>query len=190
MNAVIDESGWHRGARALPSDNYNARPDGCVPGLVVVHNISLPPGRFATGSIEALFCNHLDCSADPSFAGLEELRVSAHFLIDRAGGLTQFVSCNDRAWHAGVSAFAGRANCNDFSIGIELEGTDTTPFEAAQYDALSELLRVLRSRYATLRQAPIVGHSDIAPGRKTDPGPAFSWQRLRAALRAVDQPLR
>jgi AmpD protein len=186
MHTIIDSSGWHSEARVLPSDNFDARPVSCAPELIVVHNISLPPGCFATGAIEALFCNRLDCSTHPFYADLEGLRVSAHFLIDRRGALTQFVSCDDRAWHAGVSRFAGRSNCNDFSVGIELEGTDSEAYEPAQYERLARLIRELRSRYATLGPAAVVGHSDIAPGRKTDPGPAFSWQRLRALLRSVD----
>ena len=183
MAFLIDGEGWHRDARRTPSPNFDERPAGCEPELLVVHNISLPPGRFGTGAIEALFCNELDCSADDYYAGLEGLRVSAHFLIDREGRLTQFVSCDGRAWHAGVSSWAGRSNCNDFSLGVELEGTDTKAYEAEQYAALVELVAALRQRYPSLGPASIVGHSDIAPGRKTDPGPAFSWSRLREKLR-------
>jgi len=148
-----------------------------------VHNISLPPGCFGTGNVEALFCNSLDCSREPAFAELEGLEVSAHFFIDRNGALTQFVSCLDRAWHAGVSSWSGRANCNDFSIGIELEGTDTLPYESVQYEVLSELVVELRQRLPALAPGAIVGHSDIAPGRKTDPGRAFDWATLRGLLR-------
>lgn len=152
--------------------------------MLVVHNISLPPGCFGSGDVEALFCNTLDCSKDPVFAELDGLKVSAHFLIERQGGLTQFVSCHDRAWHAGVSSWAGRDNCNDFSIGIELEGTDSNPYEAVQYRELSALIARLRLLLPGLASGPVVGHSDIAPGRKTDPGPAFDWARLRSLLRA------
>jgi AmpD protein len=150
--------------------------------LLVIHNISLPPGCFGSGDIEALFCNALDCSSDPFYAELEGLEVSAHFLIDRDGELSQFVSVYERAWHAGVSSWAGRENCNDFSIGIELEGTDTLAFTGAQYLALSRLIRELWQVFPTLSRGGIVGHSDIAPGRKTDPGPAFEWVRLRRLL--------
>lgn len=154
-----------------------------------MHNISLPEGCFGTGNIEALFCNVLDCAKDPTFEELAELEVSAHFLIDRQGQVTQFVSCLDRAWHAGVSAWAGRLNCNDFSIGIELEGTDTQAYEHVQYQALSQLLGELRDCLRSLASGPIVGHSDIAPGRKTDPGAAFDWSLLRHLLaKHVDSP--
>ncbi|MEL7045286.1 MAG: 1,6-anhydro-N-acetylmuramyl-L-alanine amidase AmpD [Pseudomonadota bacterium] len=183
MADLIDGDGWHRGARRIDSPNFDDRPDGCEPELLVVHNISLPPGRFGTGAIEALFCNRLDCTAHEYYPRLEGLRVSAHFLIDRLGGLTQFVSCSCRAWHAGVSSWAGRSRCNDFSLGVELEGTDTQAYEDAQYEALVALVDALRRRYPSLNAASIVGHSDIAPGRKTDPGPGFSWSRLRSDLR-------
>ena len=176
-------NGWLERARHCPSPNYNARPSACLPEMLVVHNISLPPGCFDTGDIEALFCNTLDCSRDPAFAELEGLEVSAHFLIDRQGVLTQFVSCLDRAWHAGVSSWSGRENCNDFSIGIELEGTDSLSYESVQYEVLSQLIVELRSCIPTLAPGPIVGHSDIAPGRKTDPGGAFDWATLRRLLR-------
>lgn len=177
------DAGWLCAARACPSPNFDTRPAGAQVSLLVLHNISLPPGKFGTGHIEALFCNTLDCSLDPYFARLERLRVSAHFLIDRHGALTQFVSCDDRAWHAGVSNWAGRDNCNDFSIGVELEGQDRAPYEDGQYAALAALIRGLRRRYPRLTGGAIVGHSDIAPQRKTDPGPAFDWRRLRLGLR-------
>jgi AmpD protein len=183
MQAHIDDAGWHRDARRVPSPNFNARPAASEPSLLVVHCISLPPGCFGGRDIEALFCNRLDCSADPYYARLEGLRVSAHFLIDRAGQLTQFVSCLDRAWHAGASSWAGRSDCNDFSIGVELEGAERTPYEAVQYERLALLTRELRRTYPALAAGAVVAHSDIAPGRKTDPGPAFAWSRLRAALR-------
>lgn len=179
------ESGWYRAARRCPSPNFNARPTAEPPSLIVIHNISLPPGEFGSGDIPALFCNTLDCDRHPFYqAELRGLEVSAHFLIERSGALTQFVSCDDRAWHAGRSMFAARANCNDFSIGIELEGTDVLPYEPHQYHALADLIRVLREAYPGLGGGALVGHSDIARGRKTDPGPAFDWARLRDLLKS------
>ena len=183
MASAIDELGWHRAAHAVASPNCDVRPLDTTVSLIVVHNISLPPGEFGTGAIKALFCNALDTTAHPYFEALDGLRVSAHFLIDRRGDLTQFVSCEHRAWHAGRSSWAGRSKCNDLSVGIELEGTDTLPYECAQYDTLIRVIRDLRERYPSLRAGAIVGHSDIAPGRKTDPGPAFRWDRLRSDLR-------
>lgn len=177
-------NGWLEGARHCPSPNCNARPAPWAPDMLVVHNISLPPGRFGGDDVEALFCNTLDCSRDPSFDELRGLEVSAHFFINREGALTQFVSCHDRAWHAGVSAWGNRVNCNDFSIGIELEGTDHQAYEDRQYAVLSTLIGELRCRMPSLARGPIVGHSDIAPGRKTDPGEAFDWNRLRQGLRS------
>ncbi len=165
-------------ARWCPSPNCNERPAGCVPDLLVLHNISLPPGEFGNGCIEAFFCNALDTTSHPWFAHIDNVHVSAHFLVDRRGTVTQFVSCDQRAWHAGVSAYKGREACNDFSIGIELEGTDDTPYSDAQYATLCELVTALLRAYPTLSPENIAGHSDIAPGRKTDPGPAFDWQRF------------
>lgn len=178
----IDADGWLRPAAHVPSPNCNERPPGCDVELLVIHNISLPAGCFGGGNIEALFTNRLDCGAHAGFAELVGLEVSAHLLIDRDGAVTQFVSFDRRAWHAGRSRFEGRENCNDFSIGIELEGTDTLPYTAAQYDALVAVTKVLCGRYAALGTRRIVGHSDIAPERKTDPGPAFDWTRYRRAL--------
>lgn len=186
MHVANPWNGWLSSAKHCPSPNFNARPAGSVPEMVVVHNISLPVGCFGTGNIEALFCNALDCSKDPTFEELVGLEVSAHFLIDRQGQLTQFVSCLDRAWHAGVSAWAGRWDCNDFSIGVELEGTDTRSYEQIQYETLALLLGELRDRLPSLASGPIVGHSDIAPGRKTDPGTAFDWTLLRRLLAKRD----
>ena len=174
-------SGWCGDARHCPSPNFNARPQGEV-SLLVIHNISLPPGQFGTGRVQAFFQNRLSVDEHPYFAGIAALQVSAHFLIERDGCVTQFVSCNERAWHAGQSSFAGRDNCNDFSLGIELEGTDELPFTDAQYAALVELTLELQRAYPALTLERICGHSDIAPVRKTDPGPAFDWPRLRAAL--------
>jgi len=167
-------SGWCDDVRHCPSPNFNERPQGEV-SLLVLHNISLPPGQFGTGEVENLFLNRLDPQAHPYFAGIAGLRVSAHFLIERDGRLTQFVPCGARAWHAGVSCWNGRERCNDFSIGIELEGCDTRPFEPAQYERLAVLIVELERRYPI---EAVVGHSDIAPGRKTDPGPFFDWKRL------------
>jgi AmpD protein len=174
--------GWLEGARRLPSANANERPDGCAPELLVIHNISLPPGEFGGSYVERLFCNTLDCDSHPWFERLRELRVSAHLLIERDGALTQFVPFHRRAWHAGVSNFEGRNACNDFSIGIELEGTDQHPYTVAQYAVLTAVARCLMQEYPGISIRRIVGHADIAPGRKTDPGAAFDWDRFRCAL--------
>lgn len=174
-------SGWCDGIQHCPSPNFNQRPLGEV-SLLVIHNISLPPGQFGTGKVQAFFQNRLDADEHPYFASIASLQVSAHFFIERDGAVTQFVSCNERAWHAGVSRFAERENCNDFSLGIELEGTDDLPFTAVQYAALIELTRQLQAAYPAITLERICGHSDIAPGRKTDPGPVFDWQRVRMAL--------
>lgn len=176
------QNGWIQGVRCLPSPNFSARPSGTIIDLLVIHNISLPPGKFGGDHVDALFCNTLDCDADPYFDSLRELRVSAHFFISRTGIVTQYVSLADRAWHAGVSQWNGREQCNDFSIGIELEGTDTTPYDDAQYISLTGLTRILMRNYPAITVKRVVGHNDIAPGRKTDPGAAFDWQRFRAAL--------
>lgn len=176
-------SGWCHGIDHCPSPNFNARPAGEI-SLLVIHNISLPPAQFKTGKVQAFFQNRLDVTEHPYFEGIADLRVSAHFLIERDGEVTQFVSCAERAWHAGVSVFEGRETCNDFSIGIELEGTDEQPFTDAQYAALIDLTRQLQSAYPAITCARICGHSDIAPGRKTDPGPFFDWSRFKAALQA------
>lgn len=177
--------GWLKGARRVRSPNCDRRPRGTQLTLIVIHGISLPPGRFGGGWIDRLFLNELPADADPYFAAIRDRRVSAHVLIDRAGGLTQYVPFRRRAWHAGRSEHSGRAACNDFSVGIELEGCDDLPYEPAQYERLAQLIESLRHAYASLRGAPIVGHSDIAPGRKTDPGPAFDWNALNAALVAA-----
>lgn len=180
-NKNID-SGWLSLARKIPSPNFNARPRGGEVDLLVLHNISLPPGEFRGDDIISLFTNCLDCSAHPFYAELQGLEVSAHFLIRRDGDLIQFVSTHDRAWHAGVSVWCGRENCNDFSVGIELEGCDDMAFADAQYRTLVALITALRGMYPSISPERIVGHSDIAPGRKTDPGPAFDWDRLHASL--------
>ncbi|MDD3530157.1 MAG: 1,6-anhydro-N-acetylmuramyl-L-alanine amidase AmpD [Gallionellaceae bacterium] len=172
----LDQDGWLVGVRRLPSPNQDDRPEGVAVDLVVVHNISLPPGQFGGDGIVELFNNRLAPAAHPYYATIANLRVSAHFLIRRDGEAIQFVACNRRAWHAGLSAWHGRERCNDFSVGIELEGTDDLPFTDAQYDRLNELLGELYARYPI---ADVAGHSDIAPGRKTDPGPCFDWGRVR-----------
>ena len=169
------------GVRQCPSPNCDARPLGAAVELVVVHGISLPPGRFGTEDVEALFCNRLDTGCRPEYASLAGLRVSSHVLIHRTGACVQFVPFDRRAWHAGVSSWRGRAGCNDFSVGIELEGTDETPYTDAQYAVLRRLLRTLRAAYGTLAPDAVAGHADVAPGRKTDPGPAFDFSRLGPA---------
>ena len=174
-------SGWCEGVHRCPSPNFNERPDGEI-SLLVIHNISLPPGQFATGKVQAFFQNRLDVTEHPYFEGIKALRVSAHFLIERDGQITQFVSCLDRAWHAGISSFEGREACNDFSLGIELEGTDDQPITDAQYQALIALTRQLQQHYPQITPQRICGHSDVAPGRKTDPGPCFDWARFRREL--------
>jgi AmpD protein len=170
------------GATWLPSPNCDERPESAAISLVVIHAISLPPGRYGEPWVTDLFLNRLDAAAHPYFAGISSLRVSSHFFIGRDGALTQYVPCELRAWHAGVSSWRGRERCNDFSIGIELEGTDDTPFEAAQYDTLEHLTRALFARYGRLE---VAGHSDIAPGRKTDPGTHFDWSHYRSAIAAI-----
>lgn len=164
--------GWLRGVRRIESPNCDARPEGVQVSLIVIHAISLPPDQFGGPGVIELFTNCLDPEAHPYYATIHQLRVSAHFFIRRDGELIQFVPTAARAWHAGVSCWQGRERCNDFSIGIELEGCDTQAFEPAQYTALVALLRCLRRRYPGVA---VAGHSDIAPGRKTDPGPCFDW---------------
>lgn len=166
-------------ARQVASPNHDSRPPGCEPTLLVVHSISLPAGHYGGDAIERLFCNRLDCGEHPSFAALAGLRVSAHFLIRRDGELVQFVPLKRRAWHAGASRWRGRERCNDISIGVELEGVDSGPFEAAQYRQLIALVRALRKRLP-LRE--VAAHSDVAPGRKTDPGTRFDWAHLFSEL--------
>ena len=178
----VRPDGWVEPARHLPSPHCDARPSPDDISLLVIHGISLPPGEFGGPYVEQLFLGTLDCSLHPYFAGLQGLRVSSHFFIRRDGELLQFVSCLERAWHAGQSHFAGRDRCNDFSLGIELEGTDQQAYAAAQYDVLAELTQALQTRWPQLRADRIVGHEHIAPGRKTDPGPAFDWLRYRAMM--------
>lgn len=179
------QEGWLEGAQICRSEHCNARPDGEAISLLVVHNISLPPGEFGGGHVQRFFSGKLDSSLHPYFAEISEMRVSAHFLIERDGAITQFVSCDQRAWHAGASSYAGRADCNDFSIGIELEGTDQTAYTDAQYCALSELTKALQIAYPAITPYRVTGHEFIAPGRKTDPGVAFDWHRYLNSLVAA-----
>ena len=174
-------AGWLGAARRVASPNFNPRPAGSYPELIVVHGISLPPGCYGGGEVEAFFCNSLWSDDHPYFAEIIDLRVSAHFLIYRSGELVQFVDTDSRAWHAGVSEWRGRENCNDFSIGIELEGCDEEPYADPQYATLNMLINILRNQYPRIERDAIVGHSEIAPGRKTDPGPAFDWSRLEGS---------
>ncbi|NJD07926.1 MAG: 1,6-anhydro-N-acetylmuramyl-L-alanine amidase AmpD [Methylococcaceae bacterium] len=176
------EEGWLSGVDRVISPNCDERPDPEDISLVVIHGISLPPGEFGGGWIDRLFTNTLPTDAHPYFAQIQGLRVSAHALIHRDGRIVQYVPFHRRAWHAGASSFQGRERCNDYSIGIELEGTDSTPYEAAQYQALAGLIRALLVHYPKLGRQAIVGHSDIAPGRKTDPGDRFDWGQLRRLL--------
>ncbi|MBV4492951.1 1,6-anhydro-N-acetylmuramyl-L-alanine amidase AmpD [Pseudomonas oryzicola] len=177
-------TGWFHGIGIThcPSPNFNARPEGESISLLVIHNISLPPACFGTGKVQQFFLNRLDPDEHPYFASINHLTVSAHLFVERDGAVTQFVSLLDRAWHAGVSCFDGREGCNDFSIGIELEGTDSLPYTDAQYTALEQLTRHIRRAWPAIDLGRIQGHSDIAPQRKTDPGPAFNWLRYREAL--------
>ncbi len=172
-------TGLLEGVRQVLSPHHDARPDGVPPDLLVIHNISLPPGEFGKFWIDKLFNGHLPPDAHPYFATVHSARVSAHLLVRRDGELVQYVPFHRRAWHAGVSQHEGRPACNDFSIGIELEGTDEIFFEDAQYDAVRQVIQALLAAYPMLSPTRIVGHSDIAPGRKTDPGPAFDWSRVR-----------
>jgi AmpD protein len=172
------------GVRQVLSPHRDSRPAGVQPELIVVHGISLPPGEFGGPWIDRLFCGNLPAGEHPYFATLAGLRVSAHVLVRRDGALVQYVPFGARAWHAGVSEWRGRPQCNDYSIGIELEGADDVPYEPAQYVALAALTRALLAAYPALSADRLAGHSDVAPGRKTDPGPAFAWGRLRALLGA------
>lgn len=178
-SAALWRGGWYHFARALPSPNCGPRPAGAQVDLIVLHSISLPPGRYGGDQVLELFTNRLDWDADPYFDTLRGLQVSTHFYVRRNGELWQFVSCDERAWHAGASRWRGRANCNDDSIGIELEGLEGDPFEAAQYETLAGLCAAVAQAYAI---GHIAGHEHIAPGRKADPGAGFDWRALRAQL--------
>lgn len=178
----VDADGWWPQASRYDSPFVDARPDPADITLLVIHNVSLPAGRFGGPHVSDLFTGRMDYNADPSFASLRGLKVSSHFFIRRDGRVLQYAAATARAWHAGVSSFAGRVKCNDFSIGIELEGSDSTPFEPAQYAALAQLTEVLVQRYPL---AAVAGHEHIAPGRKTDPGPLFDWHFYAASWRAL-----
>jgi AmpD protein len=181
---LIDpQTGWMSGVRRVVSPNFDARPEQMLPEVIVVHNISLPPGQYGGPWVERLFTNDLPAEVHPYFATITQLRVSSHLFIRRDGETIQFVPIQQRAWHAGASVYDGRERCNDFSVGIELEGSDTDAFEATQYRALSRTIVALCRAYPTLSTQRLTGHSDIAPGRKTDPGPYFDWPRLHALLR-------
>lgn len=171
---MIDNKGIHQGAPFIPSPNFDERPVTPVT-LVVIHNISLPPGEYGSEGVIELFTNRLDPRAHPYYAEIHQLKVSSHFFIRRDGSLIQFVPCLQRAWHAGQSNWDGRERCNDFSVGVELEGSDHDAFEDAQYMQLNQLLEVLKTAYPI---EAVTGHSDIAPGRKTDPGPYFDWSKV------------
>lgn len=179
------ETGLLRGVRQIASPNWDARPQGVEADLIVVHGISLPPGEFGGPWIERLFTNSLPAEVHPYFTEVCGLRVSSHLVVLRDGTVTQYVKFTDRAWHAGVSEYEGREACNDFSVGVELEGTDSLPYEAAQYDALAEVVAALCMAYPRLSADRLVGHNDISPGRKTDPGPAFDWPRARRLIAAA-----
>lgn len=180
------QAGWWAGARRVESPNFGLRPEGCPVSLVVLHSISLPPGRFGGPYVEQFFTNRLDPGAHPYFAGIAALQVSAHFFVRRDGEVVQFVSGDARAWHAGRSIWQGRDNCNDYSIGIELEGGDTQPFAPAQYAALWPLLTAIGAAYPI---RAVAGHAHVAPGRKTDPGPYFDWRELARRFPGLELPI-
>jgi AmpD protein len=181
-NTQYVSDGWLDGAEQCASPNFNQRPEHTTISLLVIHNISLPPGEFGGGYVQQFFQNTLDSTLHPYFTIIAELKVSAHLFVERDGKVTQFVPFNARAWHAGNSSFEGVADCNNYSIGIELEGADDIPYSDAQYRALEKVSRQLMLTYPKLTPERITGHSDIAPGRKTDPGPAFDWLRFRNSL--------
>ena len=184
IDRTLWQDGWYRHAGVLASPNCNPRPEGVSIDLVVIHSISLPPDEFDNGNVQRLFTNQLDWDAHPYFQGIRGLKVSSHFFISRTGKLWQFVSCNDRAWHAGESVYRGRSQCNDDSIGIELEGLEGNTFESPQYDTLSSLCAALLQRYPI---SHIAGHEHIAPGRKNDPGKGFDWVLLQNSLALPDR---
>jgi AmpD protein len=179
VSTVAWRAGWWHKARRCESPNFGARPAGLAVDLVLIHSISLPPGEFGGDAIERLFTNQLDWEAHPYYAQIRGMQVSAHFLVRRDGELVQFVSCDDRAWHAGASTWRGRADCNDFSIGVELEGLEGGAFEPPQYKALTGLVKAVARRYPI---TSVAGHEHVAPGRKQDPGGGFDWPRFIAAL--------
>ena len=177
MDKIVSKDGWCSFAQVVKSPHFNQRPANCDVNLLVIHNISLPPGKFGSSDINDFFQGKLKIERDPFFEEIKDLKVSAHCLIRRDGQVVQYVSFDDRAWHAGVSIYQGCENCNDFSIGIEMEGTDTIAYSDEQYESLVKLTDTLLAHYPKMDKSRITGHSDIAPGRKTDPGPAFDWQR-------------
>lgn len=177
MTSILIQDGWLSIARRCPSDNFNQRPHNNDISLLVIHNISLPPGQFSGNCVIDFFQNRLDTSLHPFFKEIEGVEVSSHLFIRRDGELIQFVPLHLRAWHAGASAFDGQTNCNDFSIGIELEGTDDLPYTDAQYDVLSSVTEAIQSEYPSITKHRIAGHNHISPGRKTDPGASFDWHR-------------
>ncbi|MCZ6471638.1 MAG: 1,6-anhydro-N-acetylmuramyl-L-alanine amidase AmpD [Gammaproteobacteria bacterium] len=183
---TIDDTGWLQTVEVMQSPNCDARPDNSEIKLIVIHGISLPPAEFGGGYIQQFFCNRLDVGAHEYFSSICELLVSAHCLIERDGKMVQFVSFLDRAWHAGDSNWHGEQGCNDFSVGIELEGTDDLSYTDQQYLALNSLISSLLARYPGIDAESLCGHSDISPGRKTDPGPAFDWQKLSRFLQGID----
>jgi AmpD protein len=185
MMHIDVESGWIREARQVSSPNFDDRPVDCCADLIIVHGISLPPGEFGGEWIDRLFTNTVDPEVHPYFREIVDLRVSSHLLIRRNGELVQYVSLAKRAWHAGVSCYREREQCNDYSIGIELEGTDEMPYTDEQYEELGTVVHALRTAIPSLAGAPVVGHCDVSSGRKTDPGPAFDWERLFAQLTTV-----
>lgn len=179
--------GWLESVIHVPSPNTDFRTKNCDISLLVIHNISLPPGIFGGSFVEDFFTNNLDLTVNPYFQNLQDLKVSSHLYIKRSGGITQFVSLNERAWHAGLSVFNGRSNCNDFSIGIELEGTDEEGYTDYQYKSLVSVTSTIMTRYPAITSDRIVGHSDISPGRKTDPGNSFDWIRYKRELNLMFQ---
>ncbi|MCH9692183.1 MAG: 1,6-anhydro-N-acetylmuramyl-L-alanine amidase AmpD [Gammaproteobacteria bacterium] len=179
-----NQAGWLSDVRRVPSPHFNSRPDDIDIDLLVIHSISLPPGEYGGAHIDAFFLGHLDMDAHPYFAEIADLEVSAHLLIDRAGRVTQYVPLHQRAWHAGASEYQGRENCNDYSIGIELEGLDTDTFTEPQYQALAEVSTAIIDAYPSIKRQRIVAHSEIAPKRKRDPGPRFDWPYYQRALDA------
>jgi AmpD protein len=189
MDLQVDlETGLMRGARQIASPNHDSRPAGVEADLIVIHGISLPPGEFGGPWIDRLFTNDLPADIHPYFTEVASMRVSSHLVVQRDGAVTQYVSFTDRAWHAGQSVYQGREACNDFSVGVELEGTDALAYEAAQYDTLAQVVAALCIAYPRLSPSRLVGHSDIAPGRKTDPGAAFDWPRARRLIAAACNP--
>lgn len=180
---IIDDAGWLESVEVIESPNCDARPENTRIKLIVVHGISLPPGEYGGGHIQNFFCNNLDANGHDYFAGICQMRVSAHCLVERDGNIIQFVSFLRRAWHAGVSCWKDEQACNDFSIGIELEGVDDQAYENAQYRSLADLIESLRSCYTDIGPDSVCAHSEIAPGRKTDPGDAFDWDKLKRLTR-------